>query len=57
GTIATGTSTDSCLVAATQQGETLPYAGPITEVGKLIGTGVFECTVEAIRLYREAKKS
>ena len=57
GTIATGTSTDSCLVAATQQGEALPYAGPITEVGKLIGTGVFECTVEAIRLYREAKKS
>lgn len=57
GTIATGTSTDSCLVAATQQGEALPYAGPITEVGKLIGTGVFECTVEAIHLYREAKKA
>lgn len=57
GTIATGTSTDSCLVAATQQGEYLPYAGPITEVGKLIGTGVFECTVEAIKLYREAKRA
>jgi iron complex transport system ATP-binding protein len=57
GTIATGTSTDSCLVAATQQGEHLPYAGPITELGKLIGAGVFECTVEAIRLYREAKKA
>ncbi|TWT03490.1 adenosylcobinamide amidohydrolase [Planomicrobium sp. CPCC 101079] len=55
-TIATGTSTDSCLVAATQQGEHLPYAGPITELGKLIGAGVFECTVEAIQLYREAKK-
>ncbi|TWT27615.1 adenosylcobinamide amidohydrolase [Planomicrobium sp. CPCC 101110] len=55
-TIATGTSTDSCLVAATQQGEHLPYAGPVTELGKLIGAGVFECTVEAIRLYREAKK-
>ncbi|MFC4713124.1 adenosylcobinamide amidohydrolase [Planococcus dechangensis] len=57
GTIATGTSTDSCLVAATQQGEALPYAGPITEVGKLIGAGVFQCTVEAIQLYREAKKA
>lgn len=57
GTIATGTSTDSCLVAATQQGETLPYAGPITEVGMRIGAGVFECTVEAIVLYREAKKA
>lgn len=56
GTIATGTSTDSCLVAATQRGDTLPYAGPITELGSLIGTGVFECTVEAIALYREAKK-
>lgn len=57
GTIATGTSTDSCLVAATQQGEYLPYAGPITEVGKLIGLGVFECTVESIKLYREAKRA
>ena len=28
GTIATGTSTDSLLVAATQEGEHLPYAGP-----------------------------
>lgn len=57
GTIATGTSTDSCLVAATQQGEYLPYAGPITEIGKLIGRGVFECTVEGIKVYREAKKA
>lgn len=56
GTIATGTSTDSCLVAATQQGEYLPYAGPITELGKLIGTGVFECTLEALESYRQAKK-
>lgn len=55
GTIATGTSTDSCLVAATQQGEQLPYAGPITELGKLIGVGVFECTVEALKLYDLAK--
>lgn len=54
-TIATGTSTDSCLVAATQQGEYLPYGGPVTELGKLIGIGVFECTVEAVRLYRKAK--
>lgn len=55
-TIATGTSTDSCLVAATQAGEYLPYAGPITELGKLIGTGVFECTLEALQLYWQAKK-
>ncbi|RNF40055.1 adenosylcobinamide amidohydrolase [Planococcus salinus] len=56
-TIATGTSTDSCLVAATQQGEYLPYAGPVTELGRLIGIGVFECTVEAIGNYRMAKKA
>ena len=56
GTLATGTATDSCLVAATQQGEFLPYAGPITELGMRIGSGVFECTIEAIALYRKAKR-
>lgn len=55
GTLATGTSTDSCLVAATQQGEELPYGGPITDLGKLVGSGVFACTVEAIRRSRKAK--
>jgi iron complex transport system ATP-binding protein len=55
GTIATGTSTDSCLVAATQQGTIMPYAGPITELGGLIGSGVYQCTIEAIALYRKAK--
>ncbi|WP_342513276.1 adenosylcobinamide amidohydrolase [Sporosarcina sp. FSL K6-1522] len=55
GTIATGTSTDSLLVAATQQGEFLPYAGPITPLGKLIGHGVYECTVRAIQAYKKVK--
>ena len=55
GTIATGTSTDSLLVAATQQGEYLPYAGPITELGKLIGHGVYECTIKALQAYKKAK--
>ncbi|WP_342508393.1 adenosylcobinamide amidohydrolase [Sporosarcina sp. FSL K6-2383] len=55
GTIATGTSTDSLLVAATQQGEFLSYAGPITPLGKLIGHGVYTCTVRAIRAYKQAK--
>jgi len=55
GTIATGTSTDSLLIAATQQGEYLPYAGPITELGKLIGHGVYDCTIRAIRSYKKAK--
>lgn len=55
GTIATGTSTDSLLVAATQHGEKLDYAGPITDVGKHIGFGVYDCTVRAIRAYKLAK--
>jgi iron complex transport system ATP-binding protein len=54
-TLATGTSTDSLLVAATQKGLSLPYAGPITEIGKYIGRGVFECTVLAIKRYKAAK--
>ena len=52
-TIATGTPTDSLLIAATQQGEMLPYGGTITEVGKIIGRGVFEATVEAIQMNRK----
>lgn len=53
GTIATSTATDSLLIAATQQGEEMPYAGPITEVGKLIGRGVFEVTIAAIKKYKK----
>lgn len=56
-TIATGTATDSLLIAATQQGNEMPYAGPITEVGKLIGRGVFETTVAAIRNYKQHQEN
>ncbi|MFS0575922.1 adenosylcobinamide amidohydrolase [Sporosarcina sp. 179-K 3D1 HS] len=55
GTIATGTSTDSVLIAATQQGEYLPYAGTVTPLGKLVGHGVYDCTVRALRAYKKAK--
>ncbi len=51
-TIATGTSTDSMLIAATQHGETLPYAGTATELGQLIGKSVFTETKKAIRRYQ-----
>ena len=51
-TIATGTATDSLLIAATQSGEEMTYGGPITEVGKVIGKGVFETTVQAIHNYK-----
>ncbi|MCT6816119.1 MAG: adenosylcobinamide amidohydrolase, partial [Lysinibacillus fusiformis] len=52
GTIATGTATDSLLIAATQKGKEMLYGGPITEVGKMIANGVFETTVQAIRNYK-----
>lgn len=55
-TTATGTSTDSILVAATQKGERFPYAGPITPLGKSIAQGVFDCTVTAIRNYYKEKE-
>lgn len=55
-TLATGTPTDSLLIAATQQGELMQYGGPITEVGKVIGRGVFEATVEAIHTYRKGDR-
>ena len=49
GTTATGTSTDSLLIAATQKGPMAQYAGTITDLGRLIGHGVFEMTVSAIQ--------
>jgi iron complex transport system ATP-binding protein len=56
GTIATGTSTDSILIAATQTGELLEYAGTITALGKLIGKAVYECTIEGIRKSQKRKR-
>lgn len=52
-TIATGTPTDSLLIAATQKGDYMQYGGPITEVGKIVAKGVFEATVEAIQKFRK----
>ena len=47
-TIATGTSTDSILIAATQKGAAFRYAGTATPLGKLIGKSVYELTKKAI---------
>jgi len=47
-TIATGTSTDSILIASTQQGEALPYAGTATALGHAIGRSVYTETKNAI---------
>ncbi|MGX6441708.1 adenosylcobinamide amidohydrolase [Neobacillus sp. K501] len=56
GTIATGTSTDSILIAATQSGEYLEFAGTITPLGKLISKAVYECTTEAIQKSQKRKQ-
>ncbi|BCB03896.1 adenosylcobinamide amidohydrolase [Bacillus sp. KH172YL63] len=55
GTLATGTPTDSILIASNQKGEIEPFAGPITPFGKLIGRGVYEVTKKAIQRYGENK--
>lgn len=49
GTQATGTSTDSILIAATQRGKRLPYAGTVTALGQLISQGVYQCTTHAVK--------
>ncbi|WP_064093256.1 adenosylcobinamide amidohydrolase [Rossellomorea aquimaris] len=51
GNLATGTPTDSILIASSQKGQLEPFAGPITTIGKLIGRGVYEVTKEAIERY------
>lgn len=56
GTIASGTSTDSILIAATQTGAVLEFAGTITPLGKLIGKAVYLCTTEAIQKSSKRKR-
>ncbi len=48
GTIATGTSTDSVLVAATQVGEFHEYGGSITRLGSLVGKGLYKTLNDAV---------
>lgn len=48
GTIATGTSTDSISVAATQVGTYLEFAGTITSLGKCIAEGVYHCLTKSL---------
>ncbi|HTI15943.1 MAG TPA: adenosylcobinamide amidohydrolase [Dictyobacter sp.] len=48
GTFATGTSTDAIVVACTGRGDALPYAGPGTDVGYLIGRSVRQGLMKAL---------
>ena len=56
GNLATGTPTDSILIASSQKGDHEPFAGPITSIGKLIGRGVYEVTKTAIERYLDKKE-
>ncbi|WP_068677285.1 adenosylcobinamide amidohydrolase [Oceanobacillus sp. Castelsardo] len=55
GTYATGTSTDSISIAATQRGEKHDFAGSITPLGKLISKAVYMCTRESIQKSQKRK--
>ncbi|MEI3599619.1 MULTISPECIES: adenosylcobinamide amidohydrolase [unclassified Oceanobacillus] len=57
GTVATGTPTDSILIAATQQGKELDYAGTATELGALIGNAVYQEMKRAISKTLKRKKT
>ena len=48
GEIATGTSTDAIVIAATGSGSLLPFAGPATEVGWLIASSVRQALEAAL---------
>jgi adenosylcobinamide amidohydrolase len=53
GPIATGTSTDAVLIAATDRGRSYSYAGTATRVGYLIGKTVYEAGMQASLAYKE----
>jgi len=55
GTCATGTSTDSILIAATQMGTKLEFAGTITPLGKQVSKAVYQCTLLGIEKSRKRK--
>ncbi|MFL0363539.1 adenosylcobinamide amidohydrolase [Pseudobacillus sp. 179-B 2D1 NHS] len=54
---ATGTSTDSVLIAATQRGAHQAFAGTISPLGQAIGKAVYECTIEALENNRTGERS
>lgn len=51
GQIATGTTTDAVLIAATGRGTTYRYAGTATTLGYLIGRTVYEAILASGQLY------
>ncbi|WP_026673202.1 heme ABC transporter ATP-binding protein [Alkalihalobacterium bogoriense] len=56
-TVATGTSTDSIVIASTQTKTSYKYAGSITTIGSAIGRSVYATTVKAIRKNKERRST
>ncbi len=52
GHVATGTITDAIVIACTGRGRPLPYAGPGTSVGFLIGASIRRCLTDALSYWR-----
>lgn len=51
GRIASGTTTDAVIIAATQKGETYEYAGTATRLGYLIGRTIYDAAVQSANRY------
>lgn len=56
-TLATGTPTDSMLIAGIQQGEPFEFAGTATKLGRLIGKAVHHCISRSLLKYFNSQKS
>lgn len=57
GEAATGTATDAIVVACTDRGATLPYAGPVTPVGWLIGRAVRRAVGQGVAAWQKRQSA
>ncbi|MEQ6887480.1 adenosylcobinamide amidohydrolase [Halomonas sp. CS7] len=55
GTPATGTSTDCLAIAATQRGDSTPYAGSGTRLGRAIGDAVYRAVLASLEMTEGAR--
>jgi len=51
GSMATGTTTDTVVIACTGRGKPLPYAGAATDLGYLIGSTVYRAVEQGLKDY------
>ncbi len=51
GSMATGTTTDTVVIACTGRGKPLPYAGAATDLGYLVGSTVYRAVEQGLKDY------